>query len=190
MLVVYRGLLKKFADKDQIPAWSETAIAAAVKGGYMSGYPDGTFQPTRLITRAEALAALDRAVGTLYNRAGTYGPFQGTVVIEGNATISTPGVTLQNITITGTLYLTEGIGEGDVTLINVTVQGTTKIAGGGRDSIQLRNTTLGAVLVNVPSRKLVRVLAQGDTAVGILEPTTPARLEEEELTGLDSLRWL
>jgi uncharacterized repeat protein (TIGR02543 family) len=177
------GTIAKFVDQDQIPAWSEAAIAAAVKGGYMSGYPDGSFQPNRPITRAEALAVLDRAVGMLYNRAGTYGPFQGTVVIEGNATISTPGVTLQNITITGTLYLTEGIGEGDVTLINVTVQGTTKIAGGGRDSIQLRNTTLGAVLVNVPSRKLVRVLAQGDTAVGILEARTPARLEEEELTG-------
>ena len=177
------GTIAKFVDQDQIPAWSEAAIAAAVKGGYMSGYPDGSFQPNRPITRAEALAVLDRAVGMLYNRAGTYGPFQGTVVIEGNATISTPGVTLQNITITGTLYLTEGIGEGDVTLINVTVQGTTKIAGGGRDNIQLRNTTLGAVLVNVPSRKLVRVLAQGDTAVGILEARTPARLEEEELTG-------
>jgi uncharacterized protein YjdB len=178
-----QGTIAKFADQDQIPEWSEAAIAAAVSGGYMSGYPDGTFQPTRPITRAEALTVLDRAVGTLYNRAGTYGPFQGTVVIEGNATISTPGVTLQNTTITGDLYLTEGIGEGDVALINVTVQGITKIAGGGRDSIHLRNTSLGVVLVNVPSHKLVRVLAQGDTAVGPLEARTPARLEEEGLTG-------
>ena len=135
----------------------------------MSGYPDGSFQPTKAIARAEALSVLDRAVGTLYSRAGTYGPFQGTVVIEGNVTINTPGVTLQNTTITGNLYLTEGIGAGDVTLDGVTVQGITKIAGGGRDSIRLLNTRVGAVLVNVQSGQLVRLLDKGSTDVGNLE---------------------
>ena len=149
----------------------------------MSGYPDGSFRPNQPITRAEAISVLDRAVGTLYNRTGTYGPFQGNVVQEGNVTITASGVTLQNTTITGNLYLTEGIGEGEVTLINVTVQGTTKIAGGGRDSIRLRDTNLGGALVNVPSRKLVRILAQGGTAVGALEARTPTRLEEDDLTG-------
>ena len=173
----------KFTDQAQIPAWSQAAIAAAVSGGYMSGYPNGTFQPTRPITRAEAISVLDRAVGTLYNHAGTYGSSQGTTLLEGNVTINTAGITLQNTTITGNLYLTEGIGEGDVTLNNVTVQGTTKISGGGSNSIHLLNTTVGAVLVNVPSRNLVRLLAQGSTAVGTLEARTPAILEEEGLTG-------
>jgi len=174
----------KFADQAQIPAWSQAAIAAAVSGGYMNGYPDGTFQPIRPITRAEAISVLDRAVGTLYNHVGTYGSSsQGTTLLEGNVTINTAGITLQNTTITGNLYLTEGIGEGDVTLNNVTVQGTTKISGGGSNSIHLLNTTVGSVLVNVPSRNLVRLLAQGSTAVGTLEARTPAILEEEGLTG-------
>jgi len=172
-----------FTDQVQIQEWSEAAITAVVNGGYMIGYPDGTFQPNRPITRAEAISVLDRAVGTLYNRAGTYGPFQGTVVLEGNVTINTPGITVQNTVITGNLYLTEGIGEGDVTLNNVTVQGTTKITGGGRDSIHLRNTAVGAVFVNVLGRKLVRLLAKGNTEVGTLEARTPVRLEEEGLTG-------
>jgi hypothetical protein len=175
--------LAQLTDQAQIPEWSEAAIVAAVKGGYMNGYPDGSFQPTKAITRAEAVAVLERAVGQLYNRAGTYGPFQGTALLEGNVTVNTPGVTLQNTTITGNLYLTEGIGAGDVTLNGVTVQGITKIAGGGSDSIHLRNTTVGAVLVNAPSRRLVRLLAQGSTDVGTLEARTPAILEEDELTG-------
>jgi len=98
-------------------------------------------------------------------------------------TITAPGITLQNTTIKGNLYLTEGIGEGEVTLKNVTVQGCTKIAGGGKDSIHLRNTSIGQVLVDVPSCKPVRLLAQGGAAVGTLEARTPVRLEEEELTG-------
>jgi hypothetical protein len=163
--------------------WAEKEIKAWTSRELAGGYPDGSFQPTKAITRAEALSVLDRAVGTLYSRAGTYGPFQGTALLEGNVTVNTPGVTLQNTTITGNLYLTEGIGAGDVTLNGVTVQGITKIAGGGRDSIHLRNTTVGAVLVNAPSRRLVRLLAQGSTDVGTLEARTPAILEEDELTG-------
>ncbi|MGI6605876.1 MAG: S-layer homology domain-containing protein [Peptococcia bacterium] len=63
------GLAKDniFVDQAQIPEWSEAAIAAAANGGYMKGYPDGTFQPARPITRAEAISLLDRAVGTLSN---------------------------------------------------------------------------------------------------------------------------
>lgn len=64
-----------FTDQAQIPEWSKAAIAAVVKVGHMSGYPDGTFQPDKAITRAEAIAVLNRAAGTIYNRAGTYGPF-------------------------------------------------------------------------------------------------------------------
>lgn len=149
----------------------------------MSGYPDGTFQPTKPITRAEVISVLARAVGTLYNRAGTYGPVQGKATLEGNVTITTPGVTLQNTNIIGNLYLTEGIEEGDVTMKNVTVQGATKIGGGGSDSIHLRDSKIGNVLVNVPSRKLVRILVRGKTMVGTIEARTPVRLEEEELTG-------
>jgi uncharacterized repeat protein (TIGR02543 family) len=177
------NVLKGLTDQAQIPEWSQAAIGAAVNGGYMNGYPDGAFRPGQDITRAEALAVLNRAVGQLYNRAGTYGPFEGNLVQEGNVTITTSGVTLQNITVKGNLYLTEGIGAGDVTLINVTVQGTTKIAGGGSDSVHLRNTAVGAVVVHVPSRNLVRLLAQGSTTVDILEARTPVRLEEEGLTG-------
>jgi hypothetical protein len=69
--------------------WAEKEIKAWTSRELAGGYPDGSFQPTKAITRAEALSVLDRAVGTLYSRAGTYGPFQGTVVLEGNPVTST-----------------------------------------------------------------------------------------------------
>jgi hypothetical protein len=43
-----------------VPAthWAATAIQAAYKRGFISGYPDSLFKPESMITRAEALVAL------------------------------------------------------------------------------------------------------------------------------------
>lgn len=119
--------IDKFADAAAIPAWSKGAINSAVTAGLMSGYPDQTFKPARAITRAEAVATLDRALAevakpTTFDQAGTYGPATGTETISGNVVISAAGVTLQNTVITGDLLLAENIGDGDVHLKNVTVK--------------------------------------------------------------------
>ena len=51
-----------FNDVSQIQDWGKGPIGAIADAGIMQGYPDGTFQPQRLITRAEALVSLDRAM--------------------------------------------------------------------------------------------------------------------------------
>lgn len=43
--------------------WAAAQIAAAVKAGWMSGYPDKTFKPNAYITRAELVSAINRATG-------------------------------------------------------------------------------------------------------------------------------
>lgn len=42
--------------------WAGGYIAAATQAGWINGYPDGTFRPNRAITRAEAIAVLNRAL--------------------------------------------------------------------------------------------------------------------------------
>ncbi|MGK5508922.1 S-layer homology domain-containing protein [Brevibacillus formosus] len=42
--------------------WSSPIIAAVVAKGYMAGYPDGTFQPEKALTRAEAVTILNRVL--------------------------------------------------------------------------------------------------------------------------------
>lgn len=42
--------------------WSSRIIAAVVQKGYMTGYPDGSFQPERALTRAEAVTILNRVL--------------------------------------------------------------------------------------------------------------------------------
>lgn len=43
--------------------WASPYIAAFVAGGYIYGYPDGTFLPESEITRAEAVAIINRVLG-------------------------------------------------------------------------------------------------------------------------------
>jgi len=48
--------------KDSIPSWAEGSIAAAVNRGVARGYDDGTFQPGKVITRAEMAVMIDKAL--------------------------------------------------------------------------------------------------------------------------------
>ncbi|MGD0153706.1 MAG: S-layer homology domain-containing protein [Thermacetogeniaceae bacterium] len=43
-----------FADSNRIPSWAMSGVEIAVSKKIISGYPDGTFQANRLVTRAEA----------------------------------------------------------------------------------------------------------------------------------------
>lgn len=181
-----KNLCENFNDKEDIPAWSMFSINATVNNGYISGYPDGTFRPTNATTRAEAISILDRVAGSVYGQAGTYGALQNKTTLDGNVTISTREIVLKNTIINGNLYLTEGIGDGQVTLDNVTVMGTTKVSGGGVNSIVFLDSTLGQVLINVPGNEKVRLVAQGATTVGMVETRTDAKLEELNLTSSGS----
>ena len=43
--------------------WAQKSIAAAEAMGWIRGYPDGSFRPDRSITRAEAVAVINRLLG-------------------------------------------------------------------------------------------------------------------------------
>lgn len=177
-----------FRDASQLPAWSKGAVAAVVSKGFMNGYPDQTFQPVKPITRAEAVVTLDNALQSAknaavrYDKAGTYGQADKGKTVEGDVVVSAPGVTLRNMTITGDLLLSEGIGEGDVVLEKVVVKGVTTIQGGGPNSIKVKDSTLGKITVNKKNGK-VRVEASGNTVIGEVTLASGAKLEESALTG-------
>jgi exopolysaccharide biosynthesis protein len=48
---------------DVIPKWAAGNVAAAVNRGVVKGYGDGTFQPHKVINRAEMAAMIDKALG-------------------------------------------------------------------------------------------------------------------------------
>ncbi len=119
-----------------------------------------------------------------YTAAGTYGPVDiaNSETINGNVIIAAAGVTLQNMNITGSLTLAEGIGEGDVTLNKLRVQGNTSINGGGSASIHIIDCQLSTVTVDKKNHQ-IRIVVHGNTNIGSLTLNSGAILEESELSG-------
>ena len=51
---------KYFADSSEFSEWAVNAIAAISEKGIINGYPDGTFRPKNLATRAEAVTVITK----------------------------------------------------------------------------------------------------------------------------------
>lgn len=159
-----------FSDAAAIHAYASDAVAAL--SGIIKGYSDGTLRPGATITRAEAIAFVDRLVAGYYHGAGTVSG--GT--IDGNVVVNEQDVILKDTTINGNLYLTAGIGSGDATLDHVTVKGTTYIQGGGEHTVTFTDAVLGEVSVNRTEGK-VRVLTEGSTQIVRVTLESSAKLE-------------
>ncbi|GEM_PF-6140882 len=114
--------------------------------------------------------------------AGLYGPSRGQSVIAGDIVIAAPDVTLQNVTVKGSLTVDEAVGEGTVTLQGVTVDGPVTVTGGGENSVYLRDSHMEHVTV-VKKEGTVRLVASGSSAIANAEIGSSAMLEEEELSG-------
>ena len=172
--------IRSFEDADTIPAYAKAAVSALTAGGALNGYPDGTFQPNKPITRAEAVVMLDSLVGELYNLAGKY---QVNETLN-NAVINITGVTLSNKSIQGNLYIASGVGDGDATLEQVTVKGKAFINGGGPNSVHMTDTTLADVTVNKPD-STVRIFMTGKSMASVVNVLTDTTIEvgNESSTG-------
>lgn len=179
MLQSSAGETLGFSDSRDFSEWSRTMVQAAADAGVVGGYPDGTFRPQNHVTRGEVAKMLVQAVGTPISEPGEHE--LGSVY--GNVTISSSGVTLRNTVIAGDLYLTGGIGLGDVLLENVTVLGKIMASGAGESnqgesSIILRNVTADEMVVDSISNQFVTVRSEGDTDIASTSIRTHAYVED------------
>lgn len=138
----------RFTDVGSIPAWARGSVGAVVAAGYMTGYPDGSFDANASISRAEAVSSLNRMLG------GTaYQPTQPTTpTTSDDVVIEDKGTTLKNQTVDGNVTIAKSVGNGDVTLRNVTIKGDLIVKGGGSNTVTLED---------VDVRGKVRLLKEG-----------------------------
>lgn len=184
MLEESPGELINFSDGRNVSNWAVGIVKAATENYLIDGYTDGTFQPKRSVTRAEMAALMTRTVGTPLQEAGEY-TLDG---VYGNVTITSPGVTLKDTIISGDLYVTGGVGLGDVRLENVTVLGRIIAAGTGVGekgdvSILMRNVTADELLVDNLRDQYVSLRTDGVTEIGKVTVATSAYLEDNTPQG-------
>lgn len=173
------GVTTKFADDSQLGTWSRGLVEEASELGIILGYEDGSFRPKANVTRGQVACFLVRALGSLIHEPGDY----DNMGVYGNLAVNTSGVTLRNAVITGNLYLTGGVGLGDLVLENVEVQGRIVIAGGGEaqsgeNSILLRNVTANTMEVDSLSNQFVTLRAEGLTSIGSTDVRTQGYIED------------
>ncbi len=160
------GEVTEFTDGRQFSSWCAPYVRSAMLAGIISGRGDGTFRPGQYTTRGEMAKMLAVALGDLVNKPGLYE--KGGVF--GNVTINTSGVTLKDTTIAGDLYISGGLGLGDVVLDNVKVLGRIVVAGGGesqdgRASIVLNGVEAHEMLVDPATGQYVSLRAIGSTNI-------------------------
>lgn len=153
--------VSQYSDSDKIAAWSAPYVGAVTQFGYMEGNGDGTFNPTKALSRAEAASVLAKAEssktytstpssginsgsssgnsGSSSNNSGT----SNTLHRDGytsstkdsdkvsDYTMSSGENKLSGKTITGNLYLPSNLGAKTVRLEDLTVDGTVYVRGGG-----------------------------------------------------------
>lgn len=152
--------LMKFVDYKKIAPYAYDFLTYAVNKGFISGFPDKTLKPGNQITFAEVLTILDNISGEIITKEGTY-----STLYKKNVVVNTDKVILTNTTIQGDLYLTEGIGEGEVTLDHVTITGNIYVRGGGENSIKLNDSTIEGKLKVAKQNGKVRILTTGSTHI-------------------------
>ncbi len=137
-----QNLEKLFSDSNEIAPWAKQAINQLVSKQYLSGRPDGTFDPKGHISRGELASILDRIAVEVVANNGVHKLGR----VAGNVVISAMGNTgLQDTVIIGNLYIPAGVGNGQIFLDNVEVRGTVFFEGG---NLILENTKIETLIVN------------------------------------------
>lgn len=154
-----------FKDSDQISDWASEKVAALAANGYISGRTDGNFAPKDTLTRADVITMIDKITADLVNKAGTYSKD-----IAGNLVVNAGDVVLKDMTISGNLYVAEGVGESDITLDNVEVKGTVFLEGAGENSCHIINGSKASYIkANKANNKIVRIRADKSAIIGDID---------------------
>lgn len=168
----------RFSDNKQIGKWSAAYIKDAVDAGIVRGYTDGSFKPAATVTRAEIASLLYHYMGTSLNTEGTVYNSSSLKEDTKNVTISAP-CTLQNTTVEGDLYITEGV-SGTITLTNVVVRGDLIQSGG---SLVCNGVSSANMVIDSSVGRLMQATASGNSEIRRAEVRSSASLFEKDLTG-------
>ncbi|WP_405116117.1 carbohydrate binding domain-containing protein [Paenibacillus sp. FSL K6-1217] len=166
------GALAAQSDAAAVSGYAREAVSAMLDAGYLRGDADGKLNPKGQMTRAELAELLSRMVGWISSGEGS----QKIGAVSGNLIVNRANVQLEGGAVSGNLYVTAGVGEGEVTFSGIKVQGTAHVSGGGDHSVVFRQSTLGQIRLNKLSTP-VRMVLEDNSAATRIELLKPAKVE-------------
>ncbi len=178
------GEVTEFIDGNRFANYAKGYVKAAVEHGLIAGYADGTFRPEENITRGAMAILLYRALGNLVNESGVYDLGD----TFGNVTVSVPNTTLRNGAIAGNLYITGGLGLGNVGMENVRVLGDIIVAGTGvsetgAESVVLRNVEADQLQIDSLTGQYLSLRSEGTTSIKNTTVRSDAYIQDRTPTG-------
>ena len=159
----------RYTDSYAISNWAKGVVGAVSEAGIMAGYPDGSFGPNKVLTRAEAVLALDKTVN--YKPGDKEEDKEETKKED----VILTQTKLEDTTITGDLTISDRLGTKTITLEDVTVKGKLIVDGGSE--VILKDCDIKEMVMD---QKDTTVKASGKTTV---EKTTFKKIGK--LTGGD-----
>ncbi|WP_052770062.1 carbohydrate binding domain-containing protein [Paenibacillus sp. IHB B 3415] len=169
-------------DGSAVSDYAREAVSAMLDAGYLRGGPDGKLNPQTQMTRAELAELLGRMIGWISSGEGSHSIGR----VSGNVIVNRANVQIENGPVNGNLYVTAGVGEGEVTFSGIKVQGTTHISGGGDHSVVFRKSSLGQIKLNKPKAP-VRLVLEDSSSVARIELLQPAKVEIGAGTRVEAL---
>lgn len=150
----------KFSDKNSLASWAVEAVGATSEAGFISGYVDGSFQPQKSLTRAEAITMLDNVL-----------------VNAKNKVVYNDGTELKDMVIEGDLIIAKTVGDGNVYLTNIEIKGGIQIYGGGINSLYFKNVKVAKIEV---LKDKVRLVFEDGSIVEDIEVGTETVIENKD----------
>ncbi|MFI3226720.1 MAG: X2-like carbohydrate binding domain-containing protein [Clostridia bacterium] len=149
-----------FTDADEIADWAAPYISFAVDAGYVSGRTDGSFDPLGYITRGEIAKIIYYFGGTLLEN--SWNEQNDLLDDVKNVSITDGNTYLENATVKGNLYITQGVGTGEVIIENVDVLGEIIVAGG---TVTLSDVTADTLTIISPQNEPISIELLGDCQI-------------------------
>ena len=163
------GSFVMFSDGREISDWARDYVETAGALGIIQGFPDGTYRPTKALTRAETVKMLSNIARQIYSAAGTY-----TDRVEGSAVVLCGGVSLRGAVIKGNLYVSERCA-GSLDLTDCTVEGSIVILGDAKRTVTLRSSTVRSILLR-PDAENTELVIENGSRVDLITVNAPAAI--------------
>lgn len=162
------AVLNRFSDKDKISSWARQSVAAMVAAGYVTGSA-GILNPSGTITRQQCAQVLYNLFKRNYIGSQMTASALSGQSVTGNLIVTADNIMLANLNVNGDVIIGDGVGNGNVTLDHVTVNGRLIVRGGGSNSIYLKNSTAGAVIIEKLSDGGIRIHGDDGSSVDYVE---------------------